>query len=223
MDLLKFYDQRKAGFMTCHKFGNLMDYELLKRIYSCSDHEVSKTKFTTHATDFSLQSNRLLVAHPGTSVSLYDVTKPSINGYKCLNVWTIQTNIRPGLESINWNPSMGFFTYSARDKHLICVDVETMTEIERIELRETTRIFQHKPSPQNPEMIAVGSPLPKVVLIDLRSGNITSTAPYHPTGVLSVSWCGINENLLATAGENGVVFWDVRHFRKPICFLIALI
>lgn len=62
----------------------------------------------------------------------------------------------------------------------------------------------------------MASPSPKVVLVDLKSGNLTCTAPFHPNGVVSVSWCGCNENSLVTAGDNGVIFWDIRHFRKPI-------
>lgn len=95
-----------------------------------------------------------MVAHTNLRVSLYDVTKPIRSGYECLKVWAVQSTLRAGLESINWNPDGEFFTFSAKDQHLYCVDVESMEEIDRIPIKEACRIFQHSPSPHNPEIVA---------------------------------------------------------------------
>ncbi|CAH1394380.1 unnamed protein product [Nezara viridula] len=215
MDLIQLTQRQNEGFITNHSYSNLMHHKLLKRMHSHQS-EVYQKKFSPYGADFSSLNNRLLVAHSGQHVSLYDMAKPIKAGYECMKVWEIQSTLRTGLESINWNSQGDFFTFSAKDQHLYCVDVEHMEEIDKIKIKEAHRIFQHKPSPHNPEIVAVASPLPDVVLVDLKSGNLTSTAPFHPSGVLSISWCGRNENLLGTAGDNGVIFWDIRQFRKPM-------
>jgi DNA excision repair protein ERCC-8 len=82
--------------------------------------------------------------------------------------------------------------------------------------------FTHalSPIPTSSPLIAVGTALPAIKLVDLRSGLASHALPGHNGAVYSVAWSPRQENVLASGATDGrVLFFDIRRSQSAFASL----
>jgi DNA excision repair protein ERCC-8 len=82
--------------------------------------------------------------------------------------------------------------------------------------------FTHalSPIPTSSPLIAVGTALPAIKLVDLRSGLALHSLPGHNGAVYSVAWSPRQEHILASGGTDGrVLFFDIRRSQSAFASL----
>lgn len=82
--------------------------------------------------------------------------------------------------------------------------------------------FTHalSPIPTSSPLVAVGTALPAIKLVDLRSGLALHSLPGHNGAVYSVAWSPRQENVLASGATDGrVLFFDIRRSQSAFASL----
>lgn len=102
------------------------------------------------------------------------------------------------------------FLSSSYDHHLKLYATETLQPSADFDLESI--IYTHALSPIAAHLlVACGTQLPVVRLVDLRSGSKTHSLAGHHGAILSVCWSPTIEHILASAATDGTVrLWDIR-------------
>lgn len=102
------------------------------------------------------------------------------------------------------------FLSSSFDTNVKIYSSETLQAVSSFSLEAPVYAIALSPMASH-VLVACGTQLPVVRLIDLRSGAASHSLAGHSGAVLSVNWSPTEEHILASGGSDGTVrFWDVR-------------
>ncbi|XP_077499841.1 DNA excision repair protein ERCC-8-like [Amblyomma americanum] len=123
------------------------------------------------------------------------------------------------VSSVHWYPcDTGLFTSSGMDGKLRIWDTNALRQADSVSIGEL--IFCHHVEAAQPNLLAVGSPKPWVVLSDIRTGSACQQLRGHLGSVLTVRWNPHTPGLLASGSRDGAVkLWDVRCARGALATL----
>ena len=127
------------------------------------------------------------------------------------------------VESVQWYPlDHGIFTTSGMDRKLKIWDANELRPAD--EYRVEGRVYCHDmcayPGGGSAQLVALGTSINHVRLIDVRTGANTHELRGQSEAVIVVKWANYDANTLASGGADGRVYlWDVRQAKSCLRFL----
>ena len=128
------------------------------------------------------------------------------------------------VESVQWYPlDHGIFTTSGMDKKLKIWDANEMRPAD--EYAVEGRVYCHDMCGYpggggGAQLVALGTTINHVRLIDIRTGANTHELRGHSEAVIVVKWANYDANTLASGGADGRVYlWDVRQAKSCLRYL----
>ncbi|KAF8789991.1 DNA excision repair protein ERCC-8-like [Argiope bruennichi] len=116
------------------------------------------------------------------------------------------------IKTAQWYPfDTGLFITSAMDQKLKIWDTNILKPADTISVEHNISGHHMSSVSSKHSLIAVAMKYPHIKLIDPKTGSHSHELRGHQTGVASVRWSPISENLLASGGvDNKIFFWDIR-------------
>jgi DNA excision repair protein ERCC-8 len=156
----------------------------------------------------------LLSGGADSSISLWDLessTYPAAVLNPTGTVKRSKSTHKFGITDLSFYPfDASAFLSSSYDTTLKVYSTETLTPVASFGLDAPIYSLAISPIADH-LLVATGSQLPDVRLVDLRSSSTAHTLAGHLGAVLSVAWSPVAEYILASAGADGTVrFWDIR-------------
>ena len=130
------------------------------------------------------------------------------------------------VESVQWYPlDHGIFTTSGMDRKLKVWDANEMRPAD--EYAVEGRVYCHDMCAHpggsgggGAQLVALGTSINHVRLIDVRTGANTHELRGHAEAVIAVKWANCDANTLASGGADGRVYlWDVRQAKSCLRYL----